>query len=200
MTRLYRELFDVLYRHWFQNEVNSVVRRFAQARTNPAAKHAAEMKPPLIGKLGEKAVADALTQRGFLVVRSPGSRSPGDVWALRDTHCFVQIAILQVKAAARGRDPAVLNDDAVEELRRFGTFAWQCFIDDIQEQFGEKPLLLSVGYAGVSLFDSSAPTIIASHQLGGFIERTHRLPGFRIRLALSHAHDLEDVASDQVAS
>lgn len=94
--------------------------------------HGALLEDKAIGDEGEEIIAELLQQNGFLVSRSPGSRSPADVWGYRllryEKARVCNVVLIQVKSSSDGipnipksekSDLLEMRPDVVMMLRQF---------------------------------------------------------------------------------
>lgn len=152
---------------WFAKFVDEVVAEYRRLRDEAVkvasfeekldvylAEMRQEVDSSFIGDVGERSVELLLSKSGFTTARSPGSRSPADVWGAAHADGVTHVALVQVKTARKGRAPATLTDDEERALERFCRLVHGLFYKspNVPADLKARPLVISAGYAGV-VFD-----------------------------------------------
>ncbi len=182
----------------FQEWVAQTIVAYARARRNPVHE-AGKLSHVRIGEAGERFTEARLSRRGFVTARSPGSRSPGDVWGVRETKDLVHLALIQVKTTLERQQPEELGASDVAELEKFASFCWDEFFEVAKEHIGVRPLLVSCGYVGVRLTDWLPARIVSCDSYSGWVTRGHVHRTLLFDRAIGLAHDL-DVVQRETAS
>lgn len=167
---------------WFGPFVDSVVRQWrsrlkkeAALRANPTTKET--------GDEGEELVAERLRARQYTVEFADRSHTPADVYAYRIRRGgLVHVALVQVKASAEGA-PADLTLKEEQELGRWASTVFDLFrkSDVVPDEVRNGPLIVSCGWAGVSLEDGAVQGRLVTYyydeslpeQARAFVPRFH---------------------------
>jgi hypothetical protein len=118
-----------------------------------AVLHEQKILPKWSGFLGEKAIQKTLNDRAYTTKLSPGSRSPSDVWGIKEENGVLHIALFQSKASGKNETPQRLTRDEEAELFSFASFVYDQFrtSNAVPEKLKAVPRIVSASYAGISL-------------------------------------------------
>lgn len=130
---------------WFSDFVRETVLAWgeaqglrARAQPNPVAVE--------IGQKGERYVGRIMADAGHWVAKSPGSRSPADVWGLRwHGKKIAHVPIVQVKASEHDT-PAQLSEEELADLVQLAQFTSKRFQSCLENA---PPVIVSAWDAGV---------------------------------------------------
>lgn len=106
-----------------------------------------------IGMQGENFIKELAESKNYIVIPSPGSKSPSDIWCLslnRISDCY-HLGLIQVKNTEESLRPETLNDDAIVKFRKFSAFVLKYWSDsDFVKSYSQYDrIIISTGYAGV---------------------------------------------------
>jgi Holliday junction resolvase len=144
---------------WFSSYVDELVEAWSARQRSPSLRGFREFLEKEgfcsteIGDLGEKIVAKEFEDRGHLVVRSQGSRSPADVFAFGDFEKAGKHLILtQVKTGFLAQ-PAALSRQEIRELEAFAAFSIQQWMSSahVPAEMKAQLSVVSVGHATIEL-------------------------------------------------
>lgn len=140
-----------------------------------------------VGRKGEKVVQRILEHKEYTACLSPQSQTPADVWGMKKYRPFTHIALIQVKAT-KADTPYELTPaerSVLENFCRFVKDEWNTsFI--IPDQEKKRPLIFSVGYAGI-IFTGKGYTTYQLYQCEQICTRTKGIPA-----------DIKEDAEDKV--
>jgi hypothetical protein len=145
---------------WFNEFVNETVLEWVQRHKNEVLKFDEYVELLIeealtayeLGNEGELFVKDILSGKKYHASLSAASRTPSDVWGIADLGEYYHIMLVQVKTSGGDR-PAELSGETVLNLKALATFVLQRLkmSSKVPSGFTDKPLVLSIGYAGIIL-------------------------------------------------
>lgn len=148
---------------WFAGFVDETVTAYlglnqeakvaAYRETVERARAAEDFTAEFIGFVGEWSGEQVLQKMGYATRRTRGSKSPADVWGIRDLGGLIHVALLQFKTARKPNAPAALDRKEQGELETFGEFVWGSFNDSgtVPAAVKGRPRVISAAYVGATL-------------------------------------------------
>lgn len=119
----------------------------------------------VIGDLAEKYVAGKISKLNpiYSVFFPNGSQTPSDLYSVARRNGYWHIMLIQVKCSTVKTDIYELNKIEVEQFASLGKFVKaEILISPLLELYRDKPIIISIGYAGVYSNQLTKP---ARHQL-----------------------------------
>ncbi|MFO0652649.1 MAG: hypothetical protein U0326_40915 [Polyangiales bacterium] len=184
---------DTTWFIWFVEETVELwlkrVKNRREAKDNPEDIY--DLSNTDLGGIAEDSVVLRFEDLGYLATRTPGSRTPADVYAIQWTTGGIHISLVQVKST-RGDVPKQLRDEAIQMLLALARFVSERLHQSNLVPFRVKQfrVVISAGYAGLIVGD------IAEDDTCDFTlfstEVFHRLPdrresSWRQRIESAHA-------------
>lgn len=137
---------------WFEDFVDEVVGSWTNGEK------IAEDLSNDIGEAGEEYINEQLTNLRYLhAKRSEGSKSPSDVYAIKDFGAFIHIAMVSVKATAHEESATSLSNDEESKAKAFPLFVKKALLASkkIDQKIKDRKIVFTMGYAGVVFKDKS---------------------------------------------
>ncbi len=149
---------------WFSLLITEICHKWGKEKV--ASEKIAEDISNDVGNRGEECIVYRLSLQDYYAERSPGSRTPADVYAIKDLGSFIHIALASVKSTATEKDAALLDSGEQKDAERFPSF-----VKDVVEKSGripekikERKIIISIGYAGIVFKNSKIlkyPSVMA---------------------------------------
>lgn len=119
----------------------------------------------VVGDLAEKYVAGKITKLKptYKVFFPKGSQTPSDLYSVARRNGYWHIMLVQVKCSTVKTDIYELNKIEIEQFEVLAKFIKsEILSNSILEPYRDKPIIISIGYAGVYSNQSTNPV---RHQL-----------------------------------
>lgn len=136
----------------FENFVQQIVYDWPERQKITLAK-GGEISARHIGDKAENYILYRVKKsiKSYYPVKTKGSRTPADIYAIYDYKDFFHIMLIQVKCSTKGEDKIKkLNREEEEELFELAKFVYAKYLQsDFSKSNNNKSSIITTGYAGV---------------------------------------------------
>lgn len=115
-----------------------------------------------IGKSGEEFIIEKLSAKGYIAVKTKGSRSDSDIFALKKINeKQYHLMLVQVKATKKADEPTILSENEIENLKKFNWFVVYRWLNSklVSDELKQCKVIVSCGYTGVVFKGKSNPEL-----------------------------------------
>ncbi len=138
---------------WFSNLVTEVYHTWRKGKV--AFEKIAEDMSNEIGGSGEECIEYRLGLQEYYAERSPGSRTPADIYAIKDLGPCIHIVLVSVKSTATEKQAALLDSEEMSDAEGFPNFVINVLNNSkrVPDEIKERKIIVSIGYAGIVFSD-----------------------------------------------